>query len=111
MGWEDIAPMDPPAWRQKFNACENCERLEAENAALSDLFDAAGVDNNILHERERVLREALEGLISSLELVHKDPEYQAVWQLYQNHIPTGYRGRKYTEQLDIARAALAQKGG
>jgi len=33
--------------------------LEAENNSISELFDAAGQDNNILHERIKVLEDAL----------------------------------------------------
>jgi len=99
MGWEDIPP-ETPAWKQEFNYCKNCERLEAENVELkktiaeleaedspledaikstvsdlmtwdeladrvleleaentklSELFDASGQDNNILHKRVKTL--------------------------------------------------------
>lgn len=58
----------------------------------------------------RALVEAAKNFVESIELVHNDPEYQAVWQLYQAHIPTGYRGRKYTELLDKLKSALERIG-
>lgn len=69
---------------------------------------------NLVAERDRLkaendrLRMALKNLVDGLELVHNDPEYQVVWQLYQSHVPTGYRGRKYVEQLGKAKAALRE---
>jgi DNA repair exonuclease SbcCD ATPase subunit len=33
MSWEKLPP-EQPTWRQEFNACKNCERLENENAKL-----------------------------------------------------------------------------
>jgi hypothetical protein len=48
------------------------------------------------------LREILGNLISALKNVHADPEYQAVWSLYQLHVSGGYKGRQYTKELDAA---------
>uniref|UniRef100_A0A6H1Z6U3 Uncharacterized protein n=1 Tax=viral metagenome TaxID=1070528 RepID=A0A6H1Z6U3_9ZZZZ len=64
--------------------------------------------NELITERDKY-REALENLVNALKSVHDDPEYGAVWMMYQNHVPTGYRGRKYTKEFDDAQDAL--KGG
>ena len=66
---------------------EEIERLKAENQRY---------------------REALDNLIYSLEAVHDDPEYRTVWALYQSHVPTGYKGRTYTQAFDEAKALTAQ---
>lgn len=44
MGWE-IIPPEVPIWRQEFNACANCERLEVRvrelEAKLAALLESA----------------------------------------------------------------------
>jgi hypothetical protein len=35
MGYEQLPP-EVPVWRQEFNACKNCERLEARIRVLED---------------------------------------------------------------------------
>ena len=44
-------------------ANERIKVLEVENNKLSELFDAAGQDNNILHERIKVLEDALKEIL------------------------------------------------
>jgi predicted RNase H-like nuclease (RuvC/YqgF family) len=45
-------------------ATERTEVLEIENNKLSELFDAAGVDNNNLHKHIKVMKNNLESLMS-----------------------------------------------
>ena len=44
--------------------------LESENDKISELFNAAGVDNNILHERIKVLEDAADKAIRILQSVN-----------------------------------------
>jgi len=60
-------------------------------------------------EHIRVLEDTLKELVDALDMVHDDPEYMAVWTLYQKYVPAGYRGRKYVVQLDKARKVLEVK--
>lgn len=55
-------------------------------------------------------RKALRDLVEAIEAVHDDPEYQAVFILYQNHVPSGYKGREYTTEFDAAQQALKEAG-
>ena len=49
---------------------------------------------------------ALTNLVNRLEFVHNDPRYRAVWRLFATHSVGGYRGPKYKDELDAAKAAL-----
>lgn len=53
----------------------------------------------------RQLREALEGLVRRLEVVHEDSAYKAVWTSYHIHHGT-YRGPQYTLEFESAQQAL-----
>jgi hypothetical protein len=57
-----------------------------------------------------VALELLKALVSKIDAVHQDPQYEAVW-IY-NQIRRGtYTGLKYADELDAARAALARLEG
>ena len=77
-------------------------KIESVNSTWKLVADKLTAEN-------KRLREALENLVNALKAVHDDPEYQCVWTLYQSHFPTGYRGRKYTEQFDEAKETLRGK--
>jgi hypothetical protein len=86
------------------------------DGSIGAISDATESDPNMLFypkteadERIRMLEDALRELVDALDMVHNDPEYMAVWKLYQQYVPAGYRGRKYTAQLDKAREALDVK--
>lgn len=52
------------------------------------------------------MREALEGLVSRLLVIHQDPSYQAVWTSWQIH-GGRYQGPFYVDELAAARKALS----
>ena len=96
---------------------------EIQNTICNDMMSWDELADRVLElesqltaaaERERVLVEVLDKLVNAIDKVHDDPEYKAVWTLYQCHVVggIGYKGKTYTRQLSKARAALVQvKGG
>jgi len=96
--WEAIA-------EARIAICEERE-MSLEIDAL--LIEKDDLSKRLEKANEEIVkwRKLLRDLIESLEAVHDDPEYQTVWTLYQSHIPTGYRGRKYTKEFDAAKEAL-----
>ena len=57
-------------------------------------------------QRLREALEALEALVNRLDVVHADPRYQSVWQLFMIHGGV-YTEPTYTNELQNARAALS----
>jgi hypothetical protein len=92
-----------------------CERLKATNPVKSrislaqkpinpDGLEAAAAIESLVAENER-MREALKGLVERLLLIHDDPQYIAVWTIFQTHCGP-YRGPQYVRELEAARTAL-----
>ena len=54
---------------------------------------------------------AARSLVKKLELVHKDPRYQAVWSLWQGHCSgKSYSGPMYDGELKVLVEALHNLG-
>ena len=58
-----------------------------------------------LQERISTLEAALRGLVDRLDVIHADPKYRAVWEIYMIH-QGPYSGPQYGDELEIARKAL-----
>lgn len=82
--------------------------LAAEKNLLFDDGVEKGKQIATLKAEVERLKKALHNLVDALDAVHGDPEYQAVWTLYQLRVPTGYRGRKYTKEFNEAKEALKE---
>lgn len=54
--------------------------------------------------------EAAMSLLAKLDIIHNDPKYQGVWQMYHIH-GLRYDGPKYDTELEVLRAALASLKG
>ena len=66
--------------------------------------EAATAIESLVAENER-MREALKGLVERLLLIHDDPQYIAVWTIFQTHCGP-YRGPQYVRELEAALTAL-----
>lgn len=66
--------------------------------------EAAAAIERLVADNEQ-MREALKGLVERLLLIHDDPQYIAVWTIFQTHCGP-YRGPQYVRELEAARTAL-----
>jgi DNA-binding protein H-NS len=57
------------------------DRLKEENGKLAELFDAAGIDNNILHERIKELRARHAALVKAVKVLTE------LWEDNDSEIP------------------------
>lgn len=80
-------------------------------AQLSPLSSATPPYVKGLEKEIARLRKALENLVEKLFLVHDDPEYVAVWSIYQAHVHDGYKGLTYTKEIDEAKTVLEASDG
>jgi hypothetical protein len=72
----------------------------ARKAALEEVDKAAKAEADAAR-----LRAALEGLVTKIDLISKDPRYEAVWLIAQIHNGP-YTGPTYSAELDAARAEV-----
>jgi hypothetical protein len=56
------------------------------------------------------MKEALEKLVTKLDIVHSDPKYMGVWELSQHRFGP-YSGATYKDEFMHARQALAEYKG
>ena len=119
MGWEDLPPVSP-SWRQEFNACPNCERLEAEleetrgdAADFEAQIDQRNIDLKLacdLLAGERAALERERASVNELSLAYQDLTHalELIDTLSENRGPGVSWVKIYEEAQSIARAALSK---